>query len=610
MKKMIFSAAAMTAIIAMSSCSNEEPVRSDATDQSVTFTLEIPSKMLTRATFGDESPAKLNNLQWTVYEVEDAEGSNPTMVFSGQKNSAFQANQTNEVVNLQLIKGKFYQVAFYADNAANTFATFENGEVKVDYSKAASNTANEDAFVGKSSPFKLTDEGYSNTVTLKRPFAQLNWGTNDLNTEMVQQLISTLEANVSVSSGLFTTMNVISEQFDNEVTTTTTFPAVKFSQLPSETFPIVSDHKTYTLIAMNYLLTGDGTIDCTLGFTGINDSVEVSNVPVKPNYRTNIYGSLLTAPSSFNIVVDNNFNSPDNNHAVTNAESFLDAIASEDEVVIPANTVIDISSAGTVGLRNGQTLTVNGTLQTTRRQIEISGAGNSATIDGTGSILAIGEKGTRPLNVYNGATLTVKNIEVGSSQNDGGSTIYSEGGNLVLDNVKSTKNHHFAIGATGGTLTASNCEIASDSNNKQGAWSYTLAVLQGCVAVLNDVTVTGIQGGVTVSGEGSQLTINGGTFTTHSLDGYTDQTAFYPLYVTNNGSVTVNSGNFNSGCNITVFDGNNDVGLPFAGSIVLKGGKYNAPTYSQKTRKPIELPEGYEWIDINEPPYKFEVVKK
>ena len=41
--------------------------------------------------------------------------------------------------------------------------------------------------------------------------------------------------------------------------------------------------------------------------------VKVVSVPLKRNYRTNILGDLLTAPSVFNIVIDQNFDPKDNN---------------------------------------------------------------------------------------------------------------------------------------------------------------------------------------------------------------------------------------------------------------------------------------------------------
>lgn len=79
-----------------------------------------------------------------------------------------------------------------------------------------------------------------------------------------------------------------------------------------------------------------------------------------------------------------------------------------------------------------------GTLNTARAQISISGEGNVATVKGPGKITSIGIGGTgnRPLNVSDGATLIVTNLEIETEQNNGGSGILSENGNLDLTNVK------------------------------------------------------------------------------------------------------------------------------------------------------------------------------
>lgn len=613
MKKILLPAFALCGVFAITSCSSDEPFINGEGNDSVSFRIEVPASLASRATFGDESAVSLNNLQWSVYDMSDE--ANPKLVFSGANKSAFQSTQKTEIVNLQLVKGAKYQVAFFADNEQNKFVTCTDGVLKVDYALAKSNTANEDAFTGKSQIFTVSNDGYAETVTLTRPFAQLNWGTDDLNAEAVKPLLASMTANVKIGSPLYTTYGILGGTYGGETTgDAITFPNIAMNNLPSETFPKVHDFKTYALIAMNYLLTNQQVIDVSLQFSN-GTVVNVPQAPVNTNYRTNIYGSLLTAPGSFNIVVDNNFNTPDNNVAVTNSEEFMTNIKAGNNVTINEGTVINISSEGEIELQNNQTLTVNGVLQTTRQQIGISGEGNSATVDGTGTIVAIGANGNRPLNVYDGATLTVRNLTVNSTQNNGGSTIYSYGGHLVLENVKSLVNHHYAVGANGGTLTATNCIFNSDSNNREGAFSYTVSIGAGCQATLTDVTVNAIQGGVTVEGMSadgvkSHCTIVSGTYTTHSLVGDSGWTAFYPVYVTDNGQIDIEGGNFISGCGYTIYDGDNDINRPFADYINIKGGKFNKPTYSQKTMEAIPAAEGYKWVNINESPFTLKVVAK
>ena len=69
---------------------------------------------------------------------------------------------------------------------------------------------------------------------------------------------------------------------------------------------------------MNYLLAkpeGD-VVDCSLTSyeaPGEMFQLDLSNVPVQRNYRTNIYGNLLTSKTTFNIEIKPGFNEPANN---------------------------------------------------------------------------------------------------------------------------------------------------------------------------------------------------------------------------------------------------------------------------------------------------------
>lgn len=326
MKKVVFCSLAAIGMLSFASCSSQEdgPV---AGGDGVYFTIELPGHMNSRGTFGDGTDAGdraiLNNLQWTVFEV-GTDGTTLTKVFSDEKTGAFGGSQTQETVMIPLAKGKTYQVAFYADDATNSFCTYADGDITVDYANGASNTAAEDAFIGKSAVFTVTG-AYNETVTLTRPYAQLNWGTNDLDAKVLQNIIPSLTAQVSVKSGLFTKMNVIGGGVSDPVTDIS-FAAVELAadKRPGQTFP-VEGTPAYALIAMNYLLTGEGTVDCELAFNNGLTAVTVNAAPVKVNYRTNIYGQLLTAPGNFNIIVDNNFVDPDNNIGLTPSEPETDA---------------------------------------------------------------------------------------------------------------------------------------------------------------------------------------------------------------------------------------------------------------------------------------------
>ena len=306
MRKLYCPAIIAVASAALFSCSSENDIIAPSGD-GVTISLNVPTGLGTRAgSLGDNVGASLDNLTWTVFEVADGVS---TPVFTDSKPQAFASLPNRETINLQLAKGKTYQVVFYAENSANDFVDYENGKISVDYSKASTNDANADVFVGNTDVFTV-DGAVSKNVTLSRPFAQLNWGTDDLNAPAIQHLLPGLEFTISVSKGLYSSFDIVSGEVSDEVTAPTTLPAAVYETLPDNDFPVAAEdaQNPYALLCMNYLLTGDGTIDCSLSFSDAQlTPVNVSNAPVKVNYRTNIYGSLITAPADFNIEVDRDF---------------------------------------------------------------------------------------------------------------------------------------------------------------------------------------------------------------------------------------------------------------------------------------------------------------
>lgn len=623
MKKFLIPAVALAAVASLGACSSDEALTDNNTGDGVSITLKIPSGMATRGTFGDGTDegdaAKIDNLQYTVYEV-GSDGSATYVYDETVSNPVFTTVNGMETttVNLNLAKGRSYKLAFFADNNADNFVTYDGktGTLSVNYANGASNVVNEDCFVGTSNEINVTD-AVSESVVLNRPFAQINWGTDDINTPALKNLIDDLKASVTVSAGLYSDYNVITGEYSNEVTAATTFAEVPVKNTLTQTFPVQHENatKVYKLIAMNYLLTGDGTIDCTLDFGNTVSPVVISAAPVKVNYRTNIYGSLLTAPADFRIAVNREFAGNINYPVkVETPEDFVNAVASGLDTEVDEGVNIDLKDQDFIELTDGQSIIVNGTINTKREQISISGEGNVAYVTGNGTISSVGitgGKGSRPLNAFDGATLIVSDVTIETEQNDGGSAIFTTDSNLELDNV-SINCHNFAISCTGGTLKMKNCNIYSDSSTAEGAHSYTVYIGGGCQATLDNNSVTGIQGGLSIGGEGSVATINGGVYQTVKVEG--KGTPHYPVYIYDKGVVIVNDGQFISAhsMNYTIFNGNNDVPEQYAwgNGCVLKGGLYNGPTLDQSNHAAYPAAEGYSWVEIDGPaPFKYQVVK-
>ena len=73
---------------------------------------------------------------------------------------------------------------------------------------------------------------------------------------------------------------------------------------------------------MAYVLPGDATtnkanVNVQLNANNNSDFAEYTQVPIQMNYRTNIYGALLSNPEVFNVVIEPAFLTPDNNVEIT-----------------------------------------------------------------------------------------------------------------------------------------------------------------------------------------------------------------------------------------------------------------------------------------------------
>ena len=296
----------------LASCSDDNFAPAAPDGGNVSFTIEIPGGYGSRA-FADGYTAK--NLVYAVYD------SNGKLVMEDDTNT-FGANEHSTTVSMQLVNGNSYSIAFFAHNAtpANAVYTFDAAgkKVTVDYGNMAEyNSVDHDAFYAVEN---ITVSGAINkTVELKRPLAQINWGTNDLDNEFVTADgaygadAAKLKSRVEIK-GVYAAFDILTGEVDESTLTDVTFPAMERPDETKEAFPI----STHKYLSMNYVLVPaaqSSLIEATLiPSNDVKDSepVKVANLPVQANYRTNIYGALLTVPGEFLIVKDKNFAVGDN----------------------------------------------------------------------------------------------------------------------------------------------------------------------------------------------------------------------------------------------------------------------------------------------------------
>ena len=282
------------AALLVTSCNDEMDNGLKTGDEgTVTFTAQLPSEMGTRA-FADGLTAK--HLQYAVYEAGQ---STPLKVFGDETTVVGEAEMVNlkKSVTLKLTSGKSYDVIFWADATTDSPYTFNpaSQEVSVDYSKVNNNSDNCDAFFKKET---ITVSGNQSVdVKLTRPFAQVNIGTDDFDAAKASGLEVT---QTEVVAKAFATLNLATGEVSDEADRTFTMKAIPTAS--DGEFPVAGGYK---YLSMDYLLVGadKATVDVAFNYGGPQNRT-FTNVPVQRNYRTNIYGSLLTNTTDFNVVIE------------------------------------------------------------------------------------------------------------------------------------------------------------------------------------------------------------------------------------------------------------------------------------------------------------------
>ena len=296
--------------MATTACSRDEMESAGMNgDGVVTFSARLPEQLQTRS-MGDGQTAR--KLTYAVYAAGEQ---TPLLTSESEGAPAVEFTDLKAQLTLRLTTGKSYDVLFWADaygqkDESNPYKVdYQAQTVTVDYAAAESNDESRDAFFGSVTGMKVTG-AMSQDVTLVRPFAQVNVGTDDLEEAVAGGLQSAALATSMSATNVPTTLNLLNG-------TTTGSTSVDFASHAVPTESLVVSGRTYTYLAMNYLLMGADktTTNIAFAFTdgATTGNLTFSNVPVQRNYRTNIIGSVLTGDVDFDIDIDPGFGEPDHN---------------------------------------------------------------------------------------------------------------------------------------------------------------------------------------------------------------------------------------------------------------------------------------------------------
>ena len=372
------------AALLVTSCNDEMDNGLKTGDEgTVTFTAQLPSEMGTRA-FADGLTAK--HLQYAVYEAGQ---STPLPVFGDETTVVGEAEMNNlkQTVSLKLTTGKTYDVIFWADATTDSPYTFNpaSQEVSVDYSKVNNNSDNCDAFFKKET---ITVSGNQSVdVKLTRPFAQVNIGTDDFDAAKASGLEVT---QTEVVAKAFATLNLATGKVSDEADRTFTMKAIPTAS--DGEFPVAGGYK---YLSMDYLLVGadKATVDVAFNYGGPQNRT-FTNVPVQRIYRTNIYGSLLTNTTDFNVVIEPAFATTNYNlGALYTASQIGGAVTLSDNVDFDRTIAVQPGKTMSVNL-NGKTvknttdLWENPSVPNSWSLFSVRGTDSKLTLSGDGDVIA------------------------------------------------------------------------------------------------------------------------------------------------------------------------------------------------------------------------------
>lgn len=333
MKKLFYSLMAAAALL--TSCSSDEDFSIPAGDGDVTFTVTLPEGINTRA-YADGNAA--TKLDYAVYLTGTDEVITSSLPGADKGPDAVLTNQRTFTLTLPLAKGKTYDLVFFASNPKCSAYTFDAAgkSVSIDYKGIKVNDESRDAFFQAYKGLEITGP-VNKEIPLYRPFAQINIGTDDI--EIAKKSLTELGTTNLTVDNIYSKFNLFTGEASEPVSGGLTFD---FNGVPSgEKFPVThpkaSEGKSYDYLSMNYLLTGavpvadpenaQNICKAERELVNVKFSIldkdskkvkdwDVPNVPVQRNYRTNIYGSLLTSTATLNVTIEPAFDGVYNNTVV------------------------------------------------------------------------------------------------------------------------------------------------------------------------------------------------------------------------------------------------------------------------------------------------------
>lgn len=311
MKRFCLSVSAVAAMLLAGACQQELNPVTDG-DTTVTFTVNA-GDVATRAI---ADGTNIDVLHWEIYKTDDVESATQPL---GEGNISDKDGNKEFTVELKLLADQKYTIIFWAEvDGADHYITTDLRNVAIkDYDDEKANDESRAAFF-RVYPFETENgETITETIELYRPFSQINLGSTTYETSFN----NVNEGNVKVQTSemtvtkIATSFNTLTGKGEGEQVVTFKANATPNASADDTQKLLEVNDLYYYWIGMNYLIVcGDSDnvdVDITLDTNFGEVKHTISSVPVKENFRTNLLGNFLTTDATFTVVVDEEFQKPD-----------------------------------------------------------------------------------------------------------------------------------------------------------------------------------------------------------------------------------------------------------------------------------------------------------
>lgn len=521
-KKLFLGMFAAAGMLLATSCSNDElDVVQSGNEAQVTFSLGLEGGIATRAISDGKSADVL------MYAVFDKDGERINTIQKVSKTGV--TFPTTE--NITLAKGQTYKVAFWAqDNDCKAYTVSDDMNVTVNYANDENKVNNDetrDAFF-KTVEFTVTGST-SIDVELKRPFAQINVGVTKEDWDAAVDSGITIAQSSVVIKNAATSLNLLDGKVSGE-----TEVSYSLANIPSDPAILKVDtdgdgeKEEYNWLSMSYILPADATTGfakTTLeniafvfspqngNYSNIEFNQGLNSVPVQRNWRTNILGTILTGEIQFNISIDQEF---EDDHFVNVLGTPVTVSSRKELDELLKNPVV-----GTIKLDQALEYTPSGYNADDDNGIDFFSS--DVTVEGA------------PTNITSGDS------EPNKSNGDYG-LIAKLGTKVTYNNINLTSFGGGVAAADGSAVTFNSGSVYVDSPSTSGRYIFYAV------------------------GEGSTITINGGTFSWAKDD---NQKRAY-IYADKGTTVYVNGGTFGEASTRSGYT----EGIKGEGTVIITGGTF------------------------------------